>query len=79
MNENKNEKIKVLLFKPGEYAKTVEIDDTLEGMQEAVGGWIEEYMPFEDDVAIVCNEEGKINGLPPNRAIFCFFAVVFLC
>jgi hypothetical protein len=21
---------------------------------------IEEYMPFDDDVAIVCNEEGKL-------------------
>lgn len=70
MSENNNEKIKVLLFRPGEYARTVEIDDTLEGMQEAVGGWIEEYMPFEDDVAIVCNEEGKLQGLEFNRAIF---------
>lgn len=39
-------------------------------MQQAVGGWIEEYMPFEDEVAIVCNEEGKIQGLPPSRAIY---------
>ena len=70
MSENNNEKIKVLLFRPGEYARTVEIDDTLEGMQEAVGGWIEEYMPFEDEVAIVCNEEGKIQGLPLSRAIY---------
>ena len=27
-------------------------------------------MPFEDDVAIVCNEEGKLMGLPPSRAIY---------
>ena len=69
MSENNNEKIKVLFFSPGEYARTVEIDDTLEGMQEAVGGWIEEYMPFDDDAAIVCNEEGKMMGLPLNRAV----------
>ena len=25
--------------------------------------------PFEDPVAIVCNEEGKINGMPLNRAL----------
>ena len=39
-------------------------------MQEVVGGDIEEYMPFEDEVAIICNEEGKVQGLPPNRAIY---------
>ena len=39
-------------------------------MQELVDGYIEEYMPFEDDAAIVCNEEGKMMGLAPNRAIY---------
>ena len=70
MSENNTEKIRVLLFEPGKYGRAIEIDDTLEGMQQAVGVWIEEYMPFEDEVAIVCNEEGKIQGLPPSRAIY---------
>ena len=39
-------------------------------MQATVGGPIEEYMPFDDDVAIVCNEEGKILGEDLNRAIY---------
>ena len=26
--------------------------------------------PFEDEVAIILNESGKINGLPLNRAIY---------
>ena len=39
-------------------------------MQAVVGGDIEEYMPFEDEVAIICNEEGKIMGLPLNRAVY---------
>ena len=39
-------------------------------MQETVGGYIEEYMPFDDEVAIVCNEEGKMNGAELNRAIY---------
>lgn len=63
-------KIKVLLVEPNKYPKMVEIDDTLEAMQELVEGDIEEYMPYEDDVAIVCNEEGKMNGLALNRAIY---------
>ena len=64
------EKISVVLVEPGKYPKLVEIEDTLEAMQETVDGYIEEYMPFDDEVAIVCNEEGKVNGLPLNRAVY---------
>lgn len=63
-------KISVLLVEPNKYPKMIEIDDTLEAMQAVVGGDIEEYMPFEDEIAIICNEEGKLIGLPPNRAIY---------
>ena len=63
-------KISVLLIEPNKYPRMIEIDDTLEAMQAAVGGDIEEYMPFEDEVAIICNEEGKVTGLPPNRAVY---------
>ena len=65
-----SEKINVLLIEPGKYPKQIEIEDTLEAMQETVGGYIEEYMPFDDEVAIVCNEEGKMNGAELNRAIY---------
>lgn len=67
---SKADTMKVLLVSPGEKAKMIEMNDSLESMQNAVGGMIEEYMPFEDDVAIVCNEEGKLMGLPPSRAIY---------
>ena len=63
-------KISVLLVEPNKYPEMIEIDDTLEAMQAVVGGDIEEYMPFEDEVAIICNEEGKVNGLTPNRAVY---------
>ena len=65
-----NGKISVLLVEPNKYPKMIEIDDTLEAMQTVVGGDIEEYMPFEDEVAIICNEEGKITGMAPNRAVY---------
>ncbi len=63
-------KISVLLVELNKYPKMIEIDDTLEAMQAVVGGDIEEYIPFEDEVAIVCHEEGKLIGLPPNRAVY---------
>lgn len=63
-------KIKVLFIEPHKYPRVVNLNDTLEDMQKLVGGDIEEYMPFDDDVAIVCNEEGKLNGEELNRAIY---------
>ena len=62
-------KIKVVLLEPGKLARTVEIDASLAGMQKTVGGLIEPYYPFEEQVCIVCNEEGKINGMRPNRSV----------
>ena len=57
MNDSK---IKVLLVEPEKYPKEIVIDDSLEAMQEVVGGDIEEYMPYDDDVAIICNEESGV-------------------
>lgn len=66
----KEERIKVLLIEPYKYPKVIEIGDDLDDMQATVGDPIEEYVPFDDDVAIVCNEEGKILGEDLNRAIY---------
>lgn len=63
-------KLRVLLVEPGKYPRMIEIDESLESMQKVVEGDIEEYMPFEDEVAIICNEEGKMNGMELNRAIY---------
>lgn len=65
-----SERISVILIEPDKYPKVIEIEDTLEAMQAIVEGDIEEYMPFADDVAIICNEEGKMNGMQLNRAIY---------
>ena len=61
--------IQVVLVEPGKLARIAEIGTTLDAMQRTVGGDIEAYYPFEEQVCIVCNDEGKINGLPLNRAI----------
>ena len=59
----------VLLVEPEKTAYEAEIGDSLKAMQNAVGGYIEVIYPFDDPVALVCNEEGKNLGLPPNRAL----------
>jgi len=50
--------------------EVIESDLHLKSLQEAVDGYIEYIYPFEDDVAIIANEEGKLLGLEPNRALY---------
>lgn len=61
--------IRVMVIKPGHEPEITEIENTLKGFQEVVGGYIE-TVPMEsidDDLRVVLNEEGKIIGLPMNR------------
>ena len=51
----------VLLIKPFMYPQKVKIGCELEDLQAAVGGDIEAVYPFNDPVAIICNEEGRIH------------------
>lgn len=62
--------IDVLYIEPNKLPVKKTIKNTLEEKQKLVGGQIEyAYLSECDDVAIVCNEEGKILGLPLNRDI----------
>lgn len=63
------EKIKVVLVEPNKKAIVTEIGATLEDMQVVVGGLIQAMYPFEDEVALICNEEGKLLQLPANRGV----------
>lgn len=59
----------VLLIEPEARPREVTIPAGLESLQQAVGGWIEAVYPFDDPVALIVNEEGKLDGLPLNRAL----------
>ena len=50
------------------YVKT--IPSGLESLQHEVGGYIEAVYPFEDPVALIVNEEGKLENLPLNRGLY---------
>ncbi len=62
--------IRVVYCEPGKYARVTEIGTGLRNLQQAVGGLIETYYGLDDpNCCIVCNDEGKINGMRPNRGI----------
>lgn len=61
--------MKVLAVLPGKKPVKLELDGALKSMQTFVGGSIQAIYPFDDPVAIVCNEEGKLLGLEYNRAL----------
>ena len=62
--------MKVVICEPGQYARIAEIEPTLKAEQEIVGGLIDCVYPWPNDmVGLVCNDEGKLNGLPLNRAL----------
>ena len=61
--------MKILKIEPGKPPEPMEIDGSLASMQALVGGTIQAVYPFPEPVAIVCNDEGKLLGLPPNRGL----------
>ena len=67
---DREEFIRVLMVEPGKSPKPVELRRELSAMQEAVGGYIEVCYPYVDPVCLICNGEGKINGLEPNRSVY---------
>ena len=64
----KEKEIKVLRVKPHEHPEVYMLKNTLEAMQEAVGGYID-IVGLDDNVCILLNDEGKLIGLEGNRRI----------
>lgn len=60
----------VLVVEPMKKPYMKDIDSGLHSLQKEVGGYIEAIYPHEDLVGLVCNEEGKMEGLPLNRVIY---------
>jgi len=61
----KNKTIRVMTKRPGRIWRIQHIDNTLEALQQFVGGYIE-TVTVMNNVVIICNEEGAIQWLPFN-------------
>ena len=62
--------MRILVVEPGKAPEVREISGGLKEMQNIVGGLIQAIYPFPEEIALVCNEEGMLLGLPPNRGLW---------
>lgn len=60
--------LRVLVKRPGLPLRAEVVENTLRSMQELVDGPIE-CVTVTEDLAIVCNEEGRLRGLSPSASI----------
>ena len=61
--------MKAIIKRPFEpVGRLIEIPNELKALQEAVGGYIE-VVTLATDLAIVCDEDGRIKGEVPNCEI----------
>ena len=61
--------MQVIVVEPKKKPMVQDIGSDLESMQKIVGGSIEAVYPFDEPVALICNEEGKLLNLPLNQAL----------
>lgn len=59
-------KIKCIVKRPDEqFGHVTWISDSLKNFQNTVGGYIE-TVTLDNGVVLICNEEGKLKGMPYN-------------
>ena len=74
--------MKVLIVEPGKRPIKADIDHTLHNLQQVIGGCIQAIYPWDDPVALVCDEEGLLKQLDFNRYIapeVVIFGTFFIC
>lgn len=60
--------VRMLLVSPGQEPKEVPVEDSVRALQKLVGGRFQIVYPW-DDACLICNDEGKLNGMHPNRVV----------
>lgn len=66
---NEENLIKVLLVEPFDNPKIITIENNYQAISEIICGDVDEYMPFEDDVALLCNADGKRLSLSVSHTV----------
>lgn len=60
--------MKTIIKEPGFPLELIDIPNELKALQQMVGGYIE-TVTIARDLVVICNEEGRLNGLPPNCSV----------
>lgn len=60
--------MKSILKEPGKEPKVIDVENEKEELQETVGGYLES-VTLAADMCILCDEEGRLKGLPFNVEI----------
>lgn len=60
--------MKIIRKDPGKNPSIIDVENTLEALQEQVGGNIEQ-ITIAEDLVILFDEEGRIKGKPLNEAL----------
>lgn len=74
--------MKVLIVEPGSTPRTAHISPELSSLQKTVGGYIQAIYPWDDPVAVVCDEEALLKQSAFNRLIapeVAIFGTFFIC
>lgn len=62
--------MKIMIKNVGEFPKTAVIRDSIKGsledIRDIIGGHLEFVLMNDTGLALICNEEGKLKGLPVN-------------
>ena len=61
--------MKAIRKKPGCAPEIIEVENTLKALQREASGYIE-TVTIASDAVIICNEEGRLHGLPYNCCVF---------
>lgn len=56
-------KISVIIKEPGGKPRHVHVENSLSNLQKIVGGYIE-TVTIAEDAVVICNEEGRLLGMP---------------
>lgn len=61
--------MKILYVEPMALPKVIEVENDLRTLQSLVGGYIQALYPWDDEVAILCDDEGKFKPYLLNRVL----------
>lgn len=64
-----SDKLRVIMVEPEKKPQVVELGSGIKDLQDAVGGTIQIVYPYVDKVGLLLNDEGKLIGMQPNRAL----------